>query len=83
VVQDEGPGFNVARALEDDPTDPQNLTRPSGRGLFLIRNFMSEVQFNSVGNEITMIHRRDAAFASRQLDGGRYGAASQNEEKPA
>ncbi|MBS0265999.1 MAG: response regulator [Planctomycetes bacterium] len=58
IIGDEGPGFDVSRALAEDPTDPDNLTRLSGRGLFLIRNFMSEVQFNAAGNEITMIHRR-------------------------
>jgi len=60
VIRDDGPGFDVARVLADDPTDPQNLTRLSGRGLLLIRTFMSEVQFNSQGNEITLVHRRDS-----------------------
>ena len=68
MIRDEGPGFDVAKALEDDPTDPENLTRPSGRGLFLIRNFMSEVQFNAAGNEITMIHRRGSAMPAQSGD---------------
>jgi len=59
VIRDEGPGFDVARVLADDPTDPKNLTRLSGRGLLLIRTFMSEVGFNSQGNELTMVHRRE------------------------
>jgi anti-sigma regulatory factor (Ser/Thr protein kinase) len=67
VIQDEGPGFDFQRALQDDPTDPRNLTRPYGRGLFLIRTFMSDVQFNSSGNEITMVHRRDAAFGASSM----------------
>jgi CheY-like chemotaxis protein len=83
VVQDEGPGFDVARALKDDPTDPQNLTRPTGRGLFLIRNFMSEVQFNSAGNEITMIHRRPAGFGPHQPDDVRRDAVRPFKETPA
>jgi anti-sigma regulatory factor (Ser/Thr protein kinase) len=41
-----------------DPTDPANLGKSSGRGLFLIRTFMDEVSFNETGNEITMIKRR-------------------------
>ena len=61
VVRDEGPGFDFARALEQDPCDPDQLMRASGRGLFLIRTFMNEVRFNSEGNEITMINRRHAA----------------------
>jgi anti-sigma regulatory factor (Ser/Thr protein kinase) len=28
------------------PTAPENLDRPSGRGLLLMRAFMDEVQFN-------------------------------------
>jgi anti-sigma regulatory factor (Ser/Thr protein kinase) len=59
VIRDEGPGFDVSRVLADDPTDPKNLTRLSGRGLLLIRTFMSEVRFSATGNEITMIHRRE------------------------
>ena len=59
VIRDEGLGFDVARVLADDPTDPQNLTRLSGRGLLLIRTFMSEVRFNPQGNEITLVHRRE------------------------
>jgi CheY-like chemotaxis protein len=72
VIQDEGPGFNVERALQEDPTDPQNLTRRSRRGLFLIRTFMSDVRFNSTGNEITMLHRYDATCEARPsgVEGG-------------
>jgi CheY-like chemotaxis protein/anti-sigma regulatory factor (Ser/Thr protein kinase) len=60
VIRDEGPGFDFARVLEQDPGDPGQLTQASCRGLFLIRTFMNEVLFNSNGNEITMIHRRQA-----------------------
>ena len=57
IIRDEGPGFNPA-ALPD-PTDPNNLGRVSGRGLLLMRTFMSEVSFNETGNEVTMVKRRD------------------------
>jgi CheY-like chemotaxis protein len=57
VVRDEGSGFDV-KATRSDPTDPANLQRPSGRGLFLIQTFMDEVTFNESGNEITMVHYR-------------------------
>lgn len=56
IVRDHGAGFDVNRQ-EFDPADPMQLTRPSGRGLFLIRTFMDEVRFNETGNEITMIFR--------------------------
>jgi CheY-like chemotaxis protein len=55
-IRDQGPGFNPSTLA--DPTDPANLERLSGRGLFLIRTFMDEVRFNATGNEITMIKRR-------------------------
>src|SRR5262249_15172044 len=38
VFRDEGPGFDIGKV--SDPTDPENLLRPSGRGLLLIRLFM-------------------------------------------
>lgn len=56
VIRDDGSGFDVS-GQQLDLTDPMQLTRPSGRGLFLIRTFMDEVRFNDVGNEITMIFR--------------------------
>jgi CheY-like chemotaxis protein len=59
VIRDEGQGFDVASL--PDPTLPQNLERRTGRGLFLIRTFMDEVSHNPVGNEITMLKRRDVA----------------------
>jgi len=58
VVRDEGMGFD--HAALPDPTDPENLTRLSGRGLLLIRTFMDDVRFNDKGNEITMVKRRKA-----------------------
>lgn len=57
VIRDDGAGFNPATL--PDPTDPQNLDRRTGRGLFLIRTFMDEVRHNATGNEITMVKRRD------------------------
>lgn len=55
VIRDEGPGFDTSHL--PDPTDPENLTKPSGRGIMLIRTFMDEVNFNETGNEITMVKR--------------------------
>jgi CheY-like chemotaxis protein/anti-sigma regulatory factor (Ser/Thr protein kinase) len=57
VIRDEGRGFDPATL--PDPTDPANLERSTGRGLFLIRTFMDEVRHNAVGNEITLVKRRD------------------------
>jgi CheY-like chemotaxis protein/anti-sigma regulatory factor (Ser/Thr protein kinase) len=57
VIRDDGQGFDPTTL--PDPTDPANLDRRSGRGLFLIRTFMDEVRHNDVGNEITLVKKRD------------------------
>jgi len=56
IIRDEGPGFDP-QAIPD-PTDPANLDQVSGRGLLLMRSFMDEVAYNAVGNELTMVKRR-------------------------
>jgi serine/threonine-protein kinase RsbW len=56
-ITDEGPGFNP----EDvpDPTAPENLERPCGRGLLLIRYYMSSVTFQDNGRTIVMHKQRN------------------------
>ena len=56
IVSDDGPGFDVSEV--PDPTDPANLERTSGRGLFLIRTFMDDVSHRDGGRTIHMIKRR-------------------------
>lgn len=56
VIRDDGKGFD--RAKLPDPSDPEYLVRPSGRGVMLMRTFMDDVQFNDIGNQITLIKRR-------------------------
>src|SRR5688572_10511407 len=41
-VRDEGPGFDPASL--PNPLAPENLLKASGRGIFLIRNFMDEME---------------------------------------
>lgn len=57
-ITDEGAGFNP----EDvpDPTAPENLERPCGRGLLLIRGFMNEVTYHGRGNAVSMSKLRNA-----------------------
>lgn len=52
TISDEGPGFDVSKI--PDPTDLDNLMRPHGRGLLLIRTFIPDVSFNDKGNEIRL-----------------------------
>ena len=57
-IADDGPGFNPDDV--PDPTDPGNIERPCGRGLLLIRGFMTDVRYNARGNEVTMSKVRNA-----------------------
>lgn len=57
-VRDEGEGFDPD--LLQNPLAPENLLKSSGRGIFLIRNFMDDVQLHRVpegGMEIRMVKR--------------------------
>jgi serine/threonine-protein kinase RsbW len=58
VVRDQGPGFNPEAV--PDPRLPENLERSGGRGIFLIRELMDEVDFNECGNCVRLILYRDA-----------------------
>jgi serine/threonine-protein kinase RsbW len=55
-VEDRGEGFNPAAV--PDPLAPENLQRPSGRGLLLMRRYMSWVRHNARGNRVTMCRYR-------------------------
>jgi serine/threonine-protein kinase RsbW len=57
TIIDEGPGFNP----EDvpDPTAIENLERPCGRGLLLMRGFMTEVEYQGKGNVVVMAKVRE------------------------
>ncbi|MDP6047602.1 MAG: ATP-binding protein [Phycisphaerae bacterium] len=52
-VSDEGPGFNFADV--PDPTLDENLDKPTGRGLMLMRAYMDIVEYNDKGNELHMV----------------------------
>ena len=56
-ITDEGPGFNP----EDvpDPTAPENLERPCGRGLLLMRHYMTEVAYTDRGRAVHMAKVRN------------------------
>lgn len=58
AVEDQGPGFDPRSV--PDPTLDENLEQPSGRGLMLIRAYMSDVSHSSRGNRLEMAYRRPA-----------------------
>jgi serine/threonine-protein kinase RsbW len=51
-ISDEGPGFNPE--LVPDCTDAAHIDAPNGRGIMLMRNFMSRVDYNQTGNTVVM-----------------------------
>ena len=51
-VIDEGLGFNPADV--PDPTADENLDKPSGRGVMLMKSFMTEVDYLGRGNHLRM-----------------------------
>lgn len=60
-VADQGTGVDPDHL--PDPLAPENILRGSGRGIFLIRSFMDEVQFRKLdpGTELTLIKRLPSA----------------------
>jgi serine/threonine-protein kinase RsbW len=59
VVRDEGPGFSLEGL--PDPTAPENVYRDGGRGIYLIRHFMDEVEFDRGGAEIRMRKKQESS----------------------
>lgn len=54
-VRDEGPGFDPEAI--PDPTDPEYLDRPSGRGMLLMKSFMDELSYDDGGRQVTMMKK--------------------------
>jgi serine/threonine-protein kinase RsbW len=67
AIADEGPGFNP----EDvpDPLCEENLERPCGRGLFLIRHYMTDVTYHAPGNRVSMFKLRKPVNGHPYLNG--------------
>jgi serine/threonine-protein kinase RsbW len=64
-VRDQGKGFDPEEVA--DPLAPENLLKGSGRGIFLIRNFMDEVDLQRApqgGMEVRMVKRGQATGAT-------------------
>ncbi len=61
IIADEGSGFDFAHI--PDPLAPENLLRTSGRGIFLMRSFMDEVDLKhleSGGTEVTLVKKLES-----------------------
>ena len=52
IVKDEGIGFDYHNL--PDPTSPENIDKPRGRGIFLMRHLSDEVTFKNEGSEVEL-----------------------------
>ncbi|MFN9328855.1 MAG: ATP-binding protein [Cyclobacteriaceae bacterium] len=51
-VEDEGRGFDYHHL--PDPTAPENLEKPGGRGIFLMKHLSDEVEFQENGRVVEL-----------------------------
>lgn len=51
-VEDEGEGFDYSSL--PDPTAPENIAKPGGRGIFLMKNLADEVSFLEDGRVVEL-----------------------------
>ena len=51
-IEDEGIGFDFQNL--PDPTSPENLDKPSGRGIFLMKHLSDEVNFSNNGSLVEL-----------------------------
>jgi serine/threonine-protein kinase RsbW len=52
TVEDQGRGFNYRNL--PDPTSPENLDKPGGRGIFLMKHLSDEVNFVEDGRIVEL-----------------------------
>lgn len=52
-VKDEGVGFDFNNL--PDPTDPENIETPDGRGIFLMRHLSDDVVFHNEGSFVEIL----------------------------
>ena len=51
-VEDEGQGFDYQNL--PDPTSPENIEKPGGRGIFLMKHLSDEVEFKEGGRIVEL-----------------------------
>ena len=52
TVTDQGSGFDFNNLL--DPTEPENIEKPTGRGIFLMKHLCDNVTFEEKGTRVIM-----------------------------
>ena len=58
IIEDQGKGFNPEGV--PDPRCEQNLCKPGGRGLLLMKSYMDKVEYVGKGNVVHMVKRRSS-----------------------
>jgi serine/threonine-protein kinase RsbW len=53
VIEDQGPGFDFTNL--SDPTLPENIDKPGGRGIFLMKHLSDEVHFTEQGRRVELV----------------------------
>jgi serine/threonine-protein kinase RsbW len=54
-ISDEGKGFNYENV--PDPTKPDNVEKPDGRGIFLMKNLADSIEFEEKGAIVNMFFK--------------------------
>lgn len=52
IIMDQGLGFDYINL--PDPTAPENLEKPDGRGIFLMKNLSDQVDFDLNGSKVSI-----------------------------
>ncbi len=58
TVEDQGEGFDYDDL--PDPTDPDNIDKPSGRGVFLMKHLADQVKFHNNGRKVELVFKISA-----------------------
>jgi serine/threonine-protein kinase RsbW len=53
VVEDQGAGFDYS--ILPDPTSEENLLKPDGRGVFLMKQLSDVLRFDNAGRKVEMV----------------------------
>ncbi len=56
TVSDTGGGFDLSRVLQSNPTTPEALMQCCGRGIFIMRQLMDQVDFDIRPHHGTTVH---------------------------
>ncbi|MFQ5491283.1 MAG: ATP-binding protein [Phycisphaerae bacterium] len=58
LVRDEGDGFEPCAV--PDPTSPERISLPHGRGIMLMRAYLTDVWYRAGGREVCLVKKRNA-----------------------